>query len=48
MNKDSAIRIDHVIVSNSIEILDSEVIDNEETQLISDHFPIRTIFNIKR
>jgi endonuclease/exonuclease/phosphatase family metal-dependent hydrolase len=46
--KRSAMRIDHVLVSPDVEVIDGEVVDNEETNRISDHYPIRIDLRLAR
>ena len=45
-NKDSAIRIDHILANRSIEIVAGEVVHSPATNIASDHHPVMLDFRI--
>jgi len=48
VDKRSGMRIDHVLVSEEIEIVDAEVVHGEPADRASDHYPVRIDFTLAR
>lgn len=46
-DKSSAIRIDHILANELVEILDGEIIQDQDSNLASDHHPVKIRFNLK-
>jgi exonuclease III len=47
LNKESAIRIDHVLVNDAIEIITGEVVQSVSTNQASDHHPVMVEFRVR-
>lgn len=47
-DKSSAMRIDHILANQAIEVLSGEVVQNASTELASDHHPVMIDFTINQ